>query len=63
MSPGITGTFFHRMYSLIKRMESEGIYIDPKDLFYELQNWDSKARNRKKEIAQKIAHMEEEKIQ
>ena len=57
---GISGTFFHRLYSLIKRMEAEGIYVNANDLFYELQYWDSKGKDRKKKIARNIVHVEEE---
>lgn len=60
-SYAVNGTFFQRLYSLVRKMESEAVYVDAEDMYRELQFWDSKARERKRRIAQSIVGAEEDK--
>ena len=56
----LKGTFFPRLYSLIKQMESKGIYVEPNSVYQALTYWDAKSKARKKDIAQKITMKKEE---
>ena len=56
----VHGTFFSRLYSLIRRMEKEGIVVDAHDLYKELKYWDSRSKTRKIEIAKRINATKEE---
>lgn len=55
----LNGTFLTRMYSLIRKMCSEEIYVDASDLYSELKFWDAKSKQRKVKIAKKITGVEE----